>query len=54
VAVPVRPDPAATLRIPAGTWRDALGGAERDLPTDVSVAELVGPLGVACWERLTP
>ncbi|CAN5697286.1 hypothetical protein BH10ACT1_BH10ACT1_23520 [soil metagenome] len=51
--VPVRPDPEARLAIPAGTWRDALHGAERDLPAEVSVAEVVGPLGVGLWERLT-
>ena len=52
VVVPVRPDPAARLTVPTGRWRDALHGAERDLPAEVSVAELVGPLGVGCWERL--
>lgn len=53
VVVPVRPDPAARLTVPAGRWRDALHGSEHDLPASVSVAELLGPLGVACWERLT-
>ncbi len=52
VVVPVRPDPGARLAVPAGSWRDALHGGERDLPAVVSVAELTGPLGVGCWERL--
>ncbi len=52
VVVPVRPDPGARLTVPAGRWRDALHGAERDLPAEVGAAELVGPLGVGCWERL--
>lgn len=52
--VPVRPDPSARLTVPGptGPWRDALHGVERDLPGEVSVAELIGPLGVGLWERL--
>ena len=52
VVVPVRSDPGARLDVPAGRWRDVLHGSERDLPAEISVAELVGPLGVGCWERL--
>ena len=52
VVVPVRPDPSARLTLPPGRWRDALHGVERDLPEEASVAELVGPLGVGCWEHL--
>nr|MBA3280950.1 hypothetical protein [Acidimicrobiia bacterium] len=52
VVVPVRPDPHVRLTVPAGRWRDALGGIERHLPDEVSVADLVAPLGVGCWENL--
>jgi len=52
VVVPVRPDPHVRLTVPAGHWRDALGGIERHLPDEVSVADLVAPLGVGCWENL--
>lgn len=57
VVVPVRADPGARLAVPPGAWRDALGlggaaaGGDRELPAEVSVAELVGPLGVGLWER---
>ncbi|MCU1499663.1 MAG: treY [Acidimicrobiales bacterium] len=51
VVVPVRPDPSARLVVPPGAWVDVLHGPERDLPSEVSVAELVGPLGVGLWER---
>ena len=57
VVVPVRTDPGARLVIPPGRWRDALGSGgaagagERELPAEVSVAELCGPLGVGLWER---
>ena len=57
VVATLRPDPGARLVVPPGRWRDALAlggaasGGERDLPAEVTVAELVGPLGVGLWER---
>jgi (1->4)-alpha-D-glucan 1-alpha-D-glucosylmutase len=60
VVVPVRPDPAASVALPAGRWRDALArggpaaGGERDLAAVEPVAALVGPLGVGLWERVSP
>jgi (1->4)-alpha-D-glucan 1-alpha-D-glucosylmutase len=52
VVVPVRDWDDASLTGLAGRWRDVLGGGERDLADEVSVAELVAPHGVALLERL--
>lgn len=58
VVVAVRPDPGARMAVPQGRWRDSLalggaaGGAERDLPAEVSAAEVIGSLGVGLWERV--
>ena len=48
--VPVRDWDRAWLAAP-GRWRDVLTGAERELPDDVTVAELVEPYGLALLER---
>jgi maltooligosyltrehalose synthase len=50
--VPVRDWQDARLSPPPGRWRDALTGEERELPEDVTVAELVEPYGLALLERL--
>jgi maltooligosyltrehalose synthase len=53
VVVPVRDHGDAWLHgVPAGRWRDALTAAERDVPADVTVAELVAAHGLALLERL--
>lgn len=54
VVVPVRPDPAAEVALPHGRWRDALlpAAPERDVRGPLSVGDVIGPLGVALWERL--
>jgi (1->4)-alpha-D-glucan 1-alpha-D-glucosylmutase len=54
VVVPVRPDPSAEVALPPGRWRDALlpAAPDRDVRGPLSVGDVVGPLGVALWERL--
>jgi (1->4)-alpha-D-glucan 1-alpha-D-glucosylmutase len=52
VVVPVRDWGEASIAGMAGRWRDVLGGGERDLPDEVSVATLVAPHGLALLERL--
>ena len=51
VVVPVRDGEDAWLSAP-GRWRDVLTGGERELPGDVTVAELVEPYGLGLFERL--
>ena len=43
--------PGGSLGVPAGTWRDALGGGERRLAGRVPLAELLGEHGIALLER---
>jgi (1->4)-alpha-D-glucan 1-alpha-D-glucosylmutase len=54
VVVPVRPDPGAEVALPHGRWRDALlpAAPERDVRGPLTVGDVVGPLGVAVWERI--
>jgi len=51
VVVPVRDRERAWLSAP-GRWRDVLTGAERELPDDVTVGELVETYGVGLFERV--
>ncbi|HEY4377787.1 MAG TPA: hypothetical protein VGM93_11540, partial [Acidimicrobiales bacterium] len=57
VVVAIADDPGARVATPGGVWRDALGsggpagGHERRLPSDATVAEVIGPWGVGLWER---
>jgi (1->4)-alpha-D-glucan 1-alpha-D-glucosylmutase len=51
VVVPVREPEGAWLSA-AGRWRDVLTGEERELPGDVTVAELVEPYGLGLFDRL--
>ena len=55
VVVPVRPDARATVELPEGSWRDVLatgaGQEPRPLGGVTFVADLLGPLGLACFER---
>ena len=44
--------PAGSVDVPAGVWRDVLGGGERRLAGPVPLAELVGDLGLALHERV--
>jgi hypothetical protein len=37
--------------VPAGTWRDVLGGGERRLAGPVPLVELLGDVGVTLLER---
>ena len=46
-----RRDVGSSVEVPAGTWRDVLGGGEQRLGGAVPVAELVGEHGVALLER---
>jgi (1->4)-alpha-D-glucan 1-alpha-D-glucosylmutase len=52
VVVPVRDWDAASIAGLAGRWRDVLGGGERDLADEASVAELVAPYGIGLFERV--
>jgi (1->4)-alpha-D-glucan 1-alpha-D-glucosylmutase len=51
-AAALRGEPAAAIDVPAGTWRDTLGGGERRLAGPVPLAELVGEHGIALLERV--
>jgi (1->4)-alpha-D-glucan 1-alpha-D-glucosylmutase len=47
----LRGEPAASIDVPAGTWRDALAGGERRLGGPVPLADLLGEHGIALLER---
>ncbi|MCU1353726.1 MAG: treY [Acidimicrobiales bacterium] len=53
VIVPLRDDDRATLEVPSGTWADILvpGAPEQRLGGVTYLADLLGPLGIACYER---
>jgi hypothetical protein len=51
-AAAMRSEPAGTIDVPAGTWRDALAGGERHLGAAVPAAELLGEHGIALLERV--
>jgi (1->4)-alpha-D-glucan 1-alpha-D-glucosylmutase len=50
-ACALRGEPAASIDVPAGTWRDALAGGERRLMGPVPLADLLGEHGIALLER---
>jgi len=54
VVVPVRPSPGdAMVDVPTGRWRDVLhGSGDHDLAGPVPAHDLVGPWGVALFERI--
>jgi hypothetical protein len=53
VAVHTRPGmPDAVLDAPGGRWRDVLSGDERSFNRREPLAELLGELGVAVFERI--
>ena len=52
VACALRGEPAATVDVPAGTWRDVLIGGERRLGGPVPLVELLTEHGVALLERV--
>ncbi len=49
-ACPLRGSPAASLDVPAGSWRDVLSGGERRLAGPVPLADLLGEHGIALLE----
>jgi (1->4)-alpha-D-glucan 1-alpha-D-glucosylmutase len=49
-ATAIRGD-GASVDVPAGTWRDVLGGGERRLAGPVPLGELLGDVGVTLLER---
>ena len=51
VVVPLGDDQAAELDVPPDIWSDALAGAELRISGPISVAALVGRLGVGLWTR---
>ena len=51
-AAALRGEPAGTIDVPAGTWRDALAGGERRLAGPVPAADLLGEHGIALLERV--
>ena len=51
-AAALRGEPAAAIDVPAGTWRDTLGGGEFTLSGRVPLAELLGEHGIALLERV--
>jgi (1->4)-alpha-D-glucan 1-alpha-D-glucosylmutase len=51
-AAAVRGEPAGSIDVPAGTWRDALAGGERHFAGAVPAAELLGEHGIALLERV--
>ena len=51
-AAALRGEPAAAVDVPAGTWRDTLGGGERAISGRVPLAELLGEHGIALLERV--
>jgi (1->4)-alpha-D-glucan 1-alpha-D-glucosylmutase len=51
-ACALRGKPAEAIDVPAGTWRDALGGGERRLAGPVPLAELLRDHGIALLERV--
>jgi hypothetical protein len=51
-AAALRGEPAGSIDVPAGTWRDALAGGERHIGGPVSAAELLGEHGIALLERV--
>jgi (1->4)-alpha-D-glucan 1-alpha-D-glucosylmutase len=54
VVVPVRPAPGdAMVDVPPGRWRDVLhGSGDHDLGGPVPATDLIGPRGVALFERV--
>jgi (1->4)-alpha-D-glucan 1-alpha-D-glucosylmutase len=50
-ATGLRGEPAASVDVPAGTWRDALAGGERRLSGPVPLSDLLGEHGIALLER---
>jgi (1->4)-alpha-D-glucan 1-alpha-D-glucosylmutase len=52
VACALRGEPAVAIDVPAGTWRDVLGGGERRLAGPVPLGELLGEHGIALLERV--
>jgi (1->4)-alpha-D-glucan 1-alpha-D-glucosylmutase len=51
-AAALRPSvPDVQVAVPAGRWRDALGGGEYRIDAPVPLAELVGEHGIALFER---
>jgi (1->4)-alpha-D-glucan 1-alpha-D-glucosylmutase len=51
-AAALRGEPAGSIDVPAGTWRDALAGGERSLAGRVALADLLGEHGIALLERV--
>jgi (1->4)-alpha-D-glucan 1-alpha-D-glucosylmutase len=51
-AAAVRAEPAGTIDVPPGTWRDALAGGERRFAGPVPAAELLAEHGIALLERV--
>ncbi len=51
-AAALRAEPAGSIDVPAGTWRDALAGGERHIGGAVAAAELLGEHGIALLERV--
>jgi (1->4)-alpha-D-glucan 1-alpha-D-glucosylmutase len=51
-AAALRGEPAASVDVPAGTWRDVLAGGERRLAGPLPLADLLGEHGIALLERV--
>jgi len=51
-AAALRGEPGTAIDVPAGTWRDTLGGGERRLAGPAPLAELLGEHGIALLDRV--